>query len=1792
MKISPREKEILYLVAFEKTTKEIAAQLYISTHTALSHRKNIMEKLEVKNTAGMVRRGFELGLLHLGRTGSILLFIFFIALNDSYAQVSNSEINMRAIATQYTWRAGGQEAGDEEIAFEIRTKEDSDNSATNLFSSGASGYITDCVTYSDDCDFACTYQFNKSLINLTESDEKKFDLSIQVWEDDGTIGCPYQSGTDDWVQSKSFIVDPITNEPTPSTYRLGNYSLYNGSSYHSNVFVYTAWRYTHGGTWNDPLDFGILDDGDNKSHQNSNRVVTGSLSAYSSNVEYDNKYGFREPNIQPEGNSSPDVFYKFEITGSAKKVTITTDHSATNFDTYLHLVKYYGNDDVEFIAHDNDGGSGSTSVIISNLCPGEYVAVVEGKHSANGEFELEISAEDLPITEISEGSVSVINNSSFCNGEELPSISSSQDAMASIDGLFRDEAGESFEGYEWQKKVGNNSWATLSNENDKDLSSTGDMGTADISFRRRAQYCGIYSDWSNEIVFEYNSGSVSPGSITLNGHDIIREGTDPGELINVESAVVDPLPLLYQWQKSSNNEASWQDISSANTANYDIETLDETTFFRRKAINGCIEDDLTESIKVEVLPADGTISGKVSAPPLGFGTGISGVEVCAIPQGPILGATTECDTTDNSGNYLITNLYYGPNTESYEIIPRLKDHKIRTSLNNSDSTLNRELSLNFKSATDVNFVDLTVYTVSGNVYHSFFDGNEQMTRRYGKGKVVIFLKDASGTETAQDTTDVNGNYSIVVPYPGEWTIRPELKDSITDVDVDPVEHSFMPSEQALSVTDNVNNVDFEDQTTMSISGFIGAGCNQHIANVGIRFAEDSSEGNFDVTIANNGENGMFDFILPARNYRVTIVEDSIELIDQDYELADIKNQYALFNFSANMTFADTSFILEYKAPLSLEITGMPTSLTCDGNAFVLLEEETIYSDFELTIYDGPIAKNCLLDTGYVDVTDEIGDRGSSTLPVSKGMVPLNLVAASPNIVAPYTKKMFLNAQSLNPLAAAASGSVEAIVLGEKPRESTFVTVSPEVPFLILHDPPGDQSYSYFLEDSTYQTAFRFYSKDRTDKGRWGAIKIGASFSHSFGLGQEIGFNSEIWGSIEGNYRASEENTSVHETTVSLQSLTEYQTSADDDPDLMGDNGDVFIGGALNFTYAQTDVIDFDEESCQIVTDVSILFDPDSLVTTFIKTTKGIENTIEELKKLRDLSHPDSALYFNNQINVWETTLENNRNRKLEVLQNPELKIGNFSTDGGAVLRQEVTATTTTINSLEMLMEIDKGWALEANIEIAGTGVSGGTWAQFKVEGGGSLDTTATKSITTGFTLADDDPNDKITVDVYEDPVYKTPIFHLVSGLTSCPYEGQYLPLDQFEVSYDSEFPPSVSNIDPLIGQTYRINLSNTGDFSRTYTVSNNASYNQDGAIVMIAGQAAGIPANVTLNPGQTRGVTITVDKAPSSEVFSYPNFRIDVNPQCSGEGDESLMESRFLSAYFTSDCSNITMREPTPGTIINSASNNMIDLWIADYDKTKLEQVILEYTPKGMGAWKASTSVVLQQSDLSDLNSGTIVQWNLAEIHDDGAYEIRLKVTCPSGVNYSLLTPIVIDRQSPEVFGIPSPIDDVYDITANDQISVSYNESIACNNASAWLIDIIKGDTVETSVTCFGNKVIVTPSIQLGSREPSAYRVILNGVTDIYANGAEVYRWVFVVGEFQFEQLSCYPELTISNNNENQNAISISTYSALTIISDGYIPGFGTTTYEAQQEINLIPGFEVEAGGELVAEIKVCGNND
>ncbi len=61
--LTPRQKEILRLVAQGLTNREIAEQLAISVRTVEVHRFNLMRRLKVRNVAQLLRQALLLRLL-------------------------------------------------------------------------------------------------------------------------------------------------------------------------------------------------------------------------------------------------------------------------------------------------------------------------------------------------------------------------------------------------------------------------------------------------------------------------------------------------------------------------------------------------------------------------------------------------------------------------------------------------------------------------------------------------------------------------------------------------------------------------------------------------------------------------------------------------------------------------------------------------------------------------------------------------------------------------------------------------------------------------------------------------------------------------------------------------------------------------------------------------------------------------------------------------------------------------------------------------------------------------------------------------------------------------------------------------------------------------------------------------------------------------------------------------------------------------------------------------------------------------------------------------------------------------------------------------------------------------------------------------------------------------------------------------------------------------------------------------------------------------------------------------
>ena len=63
--LTPREREVLQLLAEGRATKQIAADLFVSVKTIETHRQNLMRKLEIFNIAELTKFALREGLTQL-----------------------------------------------------------------------------------------------------------------------------------------------------------------------------------------------------------------------------------------------------------------------------------------------------------------------------------------------------------------------------------------------------------------------------------------------------------------------------------------------------------------------------------------------------------------------------------------------------------------------------------------------------------------------------------------------------------------------------------------------------------------------------------------------------------------------------------------------------------------------------------------------------------------------------------------------------------------------------------------------------------------------------------------------------------------------------------------------------------------------------------------------------------------------------------------------------------------------------------------------------------------------------------------------------------------------------------------------------------------------------------------------------------------------------------------------------------------------------------------------------------------------------------------------------------------------------------------------------------------------------------------------------------------------------------------------------------------------------------------------------------------------------------------------
>ncbi len=1272
----------------------------------------------------------------------------------------------------------------------------------------------------------------------------------------------------------------------------------------------------------------------------------------------------------------------------------------------------------------------------------------------------------------------------------------------------------------------------------------------------------------------YSAGAELSAGEIFHPEPWVKQGCNlTKEIINSVPAS-SPVPYTYSWQQRPEGGTEWTVIAGANEENLtanNIANFTQNTEFRRRITTVGIER-FSNIVKIQVVPlsaANGRIQGTVQGRD-GIGV-VPGVDVFAVSDPPVHG---DClshfykSTTNANGQFDISDIYYGVDSANtqYKLYAVFQDHKFKP----DTLYLPGKMKSSTRSFTNQIIEDTTVIFLNGSIIQA--DISSIANTSCPMEGVNFYLKKDSGPELFQtEITDENGLFGVPLLSVGNYALRPELK-----LHPDSLSHLFSPVEANFTnVVSDVNNIFFEDLQRHTISGALYSCGNYRFGGLRLLFEDDPGCFKF---VVDMDASGNFSKEVPAREYRVSVLDADLGTLEEEngYRLENLLlyfNQAIIVDASHQDVFID----FFYRQEPAIEVVGLDAS-SC--GAIVLEQGESKLLSFFVTETN---TDGCPMDTGILVIVDEVSEREIMELPISQGVVRYKIMPGDPNFFPPFTKNLTVEARHLDRPEIRSTRSIDIIIEGFKQRESTFTTVSPELPFIILRDPPGDQSYAYIQEATTTEMAAEFFIKSGGSISVWNKAKVGAKFEAGF-----LGFSTEshFWGEIEGETSVTATNTSLTETLLSFTTGSRFGTSTLEELSAIGSLGDLYVGAAMNLIYAKADVLNFDETQCAPEIDIELIMGNADLETQFVYSEYSLVNSIiPSLEDLRDLQTDDAERdYYQNQINLWNQTISENHRLK-EIAQRHSSFPSNISWSGGGAQQEYFSeARSSSRLFLEFGVEIDRTIAAELGFEVGGVGRSGGVIINTRLELGGSATTSTTQSRRVGFVLQDNDNLDRFNTIVKECPVYGTPIFEDVSAITSCPYMPGTSAIDGPQLNIVGS--SILSNVNPASAAVFTLRLTNASPDQKTRSYLIDLISSQ-GALITTDGLGT-FPIEVNnLGYGNSKEVQIGVSRGFDPSLFAFEGVSFIAYPKTCADFSEEVTDKVSVSAYFSSTCPSITMASPADGWLNNSDDDNVQIVHLSNYDVAALTEVIVQYSKKGDNAWQIALSV---PSSALNPNStaGSFVEWDIAHV-PDGEYELRLRIACVSSTIFTPRVSGTIDRSAPVVFGIPSPIDDIYDQAMNDVISVSFDEKLNCAAATASLIDLETNEVFDVQLSCFDNTAVVTPSLVLESRGPAAYRIQIMGIKDLHGNQRDVYSWVFLVGDYIYDP-GCSPVM-ISNNNENQNAISQSIYRAISINSNGSIINGTNVGYKAEEEIGLLAGFTVNHGGILEASIENCAND-
>lgn len=364
-------------------------------------------------------------------------------------------------------------------------------------------------------------------------------------------------------------------------------------------------------------------------------------------------------------------------------------------------------------------------------------------------------------------------------------------------------------------------------------------------------------------------------------------------------------------------------------------------------------------------------------------------------------------------------------------------------------------------------------------------------------------------------------------------------------------------------------------------------------------------------------------------------------------------------------------------------------------------------------------------------------------------------------------------------------------------DSVGVTTQPQIPTMVIHNPPGDNSSTTITNTGTQCRSFEEKLATSESNEFGGAYKLGYKGSVGFIVALELETYVEFSasgteGSFETKYNSKEHCVTVSESLTALSNGKGAQ------------NNDLFVGYGIDLAYGFSRRVNI--ENGQVSVDTGIVYRP--LLDTkkdFFLTKQGILDDLALKQSIVDDSlnytvpERANAQY---QINVWRQVLEkNDANIAAAALQTGTP----INFNGGSSQGYTTSIAYNSSQSIEVEHFVETQFGIETGVYFGGSGFKLGAKFTTNKSFGQTQTKTGGQVSDVSVTRYDDDAGDFFDVRIVEDPVYGTPIFIVdsVNSRTSCPYEGG-IQRDQPKLEINGSASPNIT--------VSNVSLGNAGNF--------------------------------------------------------------------------------------------------------------------------------------------------------------------------------------------------------------------------------------------------------------------------------------------------------------------------------------------------------------------------------------------